>query len=58
MKYKVMLWYNAGGVDNDYNLAAFTFYTFNQAHLCAVEWAAIDSYHQARLWDGATWRSY
>ena len=55
MKYKLVLWNNGGGSDNDVPLANFTFYTRAQAEQAAGLWTELGSNFRGYLWDGSTW---
>jgi hypothetical protein len=57
MKYKVVLYNNESAANVD-TAANFTFYTYNQALLCAQEWVTLGALFRALVWDGIRWTAY
>lgn len=57
MRYKVIVFVNSAGVDNDTPIGNFTFYRRQDAVNCCVSWTEPAGYY-ARLWDGESWTAY
>lgn len=57
MKYKVIL-YNALSTGDTDRAGTFTFYTFQSAYDCCLQWGAVNPNFFSYLWDGTQWRLY
>lgn len=58
MKYKVIVWRNNAGTEDDLPTGNFSFFRLADAVRCAQSWSGYGAVYSAWVYDGDSWQIY